>query len=177
MNIADTEQISVTGRKLPARPLAYDFSFETLQGQPYPLKDLAGRPMIIVNTASKCGFTPQYKGLETVWTQYKDSGLVVIGVPSNDFGNQEPGSSTDISSFCEINYGVDFPMMSKVHVKGDAAHPFFKWAGAEAGFLARPRWNFFKYFVNKNGELEEWFSSVTSPTSGKFKAAIEKLLA
>ncbi len=106
---------------------AYDFGFETLAGKPYPLKDLAGRPLLVVNTASKCGFTPQYAGLEAVWRRFKDSGLVVIGVPSNDFGKQEPGNADEIKSFCEINYGVDFPMMAKVPVSGDAAHPFFKW--------------------------------------------------
>jgi glutathione peroxidase len=155
---------------------AYDFSFETLQGKPYPLKDLSGRPLVIVNTASKCGFTPQYKGLEALWRAHKDSGLVVIGVPSNDFAGQEPGGSDEIASFCELNYGVDFPMMAKVHVKGPEAHPFFKWAGGEGGFLARPKWNFFKYLIGKDGQLVDWFSSITAPDSGKFKAATAKLL-
>jgi glutathione peroxidase len=154
---------------------AYDFSFETLQGQPYNLKDLAGKPMIVVNTASKCGFTPQYQALQAVWKQYKGAGLTVIGVPSNDFGNQEPGTNAEIGTFCEINYGVDFPMMSKVHVTGDAAHPFFKWVVQEAGFLAKPRWNFFKYLINKNGELEEWFSSIAKPDSKKSTGEIQKL--
>jgi glutathione peroxidase len=155
---------------------AYDFSFDTLQGKPYPLKELAGRPLVVVNTASKCGFTPQYKGLEALWRDHKASGLVVIGVPSNDFGAQEPGDAAEIASFCELNYGVDFPMMAKVHVKGAEAHPFFKWAAKQGGFLAAPKWNFFKYLVAKDGELAEWFSSVTGPDSGKFKAAVEKIL-
>ncbi|OYY05788.1 MAG: glutathione peroxidase [Acidocella sp. 35-58-6] len=155
---------------------AYDFSFETLQGQPYPLKDLSGRPLVVVNTASKCGFTPQYKGLEALWRDHKESGLVVIGVPSNDFGAQEPGSADEISAFCELNYGVDFPMMAKVHVKGANAHPFFKWAGSQGGFMASPKWNFFKYLVGKDGQLMEWFSSITAPESEKFQAAISKLL-
>jgi glutathione peroxidase len=155
---------------------AYDFSFETLQGKPYPLKDLAGRPLVVVNTASKCGFTPQYKGLEALWRDHKAAGLVVIGVPSNDFGAQEPGNAEEIASFCELNYGVDFPMMAKVHVKGADAHPFFKWAAKQGGFLAAPKWNFFKYLVGKDGELAEWFSSVTGPNSGKFKAAVGKIL-
>jgi glutathione peroxidase len=154
---------------------AYDFSFETLQGQPYNLKDLAGNPMIVVNTASKCGFTPQYQALQAIWKQYKGAGLTVIGVPSNDFGNQEPGTNDEIGTFCEINYGVDFPMMSKVHVTGADAHPFFKWVVQEAGFLAKPRWNFFKYLINKNGELEEWFSSIAKPDSKKFTDEIQKL--
>jgi glutathione peroxidase len=155
---------------------AYDFSFETLQGKPYPLKDLAGRPLVVVNTASKCGFTPQYKGLEALWRSHKESGLVVIGVPSNDFAGQEPGSSDEIASFCALNYGVDFPMMAKVHVKGPQAHPFFKWAGGQGGFLAAPKWNFFKYLIGKDGHLVDWFSSITAPDSGKFKAATAKLL-
>ena len=155
---------------------AYDFSFETLQGKPYPLKDLAGRPLLIVNTASKCGFTPQYKALEALWQANKAKGLVVIGVPCNDFGGQEPGTHEQIASFCELNYGVDFPMMAKVHVKGQDAHPFFQWAAGQGGFLAKPRWNFFKYLINKNGGLETWFSSLTSPGSTKFKSAVEKML-
>jgi len=154
---------------------AYDFSFETVQGKPFPLKDLAGKPFVVVNTASKCGFTPQYKALENVWKQFQGAGLVVIGVPSNDFGGQEPGTNTEIAQFCELNYGVDFPIMSKVHAKGPDAHPFFKWVVDEAGFLAKPRWNFYKYLVNKKGELEEWFSSVTSPDSKKFTSEVQKL--
>jgi glutathione peroxidase len=157
-------------------PNAYDFSFTTLQGQPYALKDLTGRPFVVVNTASKCGFTPQYKGLEALWREKKDAGLVVIGVPSNDFAGQEPGTAEEISSFCELNYGVDFPMMSKVHVKGPEAHPFFKWAGSAGGFMAAPKWNFFKYLVGKDGQLVEWFSSITAPDSGKFQSAVAKML-
>jgi glutathione peroxidase len=155
---------------------AYAFSFNTLQGKPYPLADLAGRPLIVVNTASKCGFTPQYKGLEALWRAKKEAGLVVIGVPSNDFGKQEPGNADEISSFCELNYGVDFPMMEKVHVKGADAHPFFKWAASEGGFLSAPKWNFFKYLVAKDGSLKTWFSSVTAPDSDKFVKAVESIV-
>jgi len=157
-------------------PAAYDFTFQTLTGQPYALKDLAGRPFVVVNTASKCGFTPQYKALEAIWREHKDQGLMIIGVPSNDFGGQEPGSNQEIGSFCELNYGVDFPMMGKVHVKGPEAHPFFQWAGGQGGFLAKPKWNFFKYLIGKDGQLTDWFSSFTSPDSGKFKSAIAKML-
>jgi glutathione peroxidase len=155
---------------------AYDFSFTTLKGEPYPLSTLKGQPFIVVNTASQCGFTPQYKALETIWNQYRGTGLTVIGVPCNDFGGQEPGGEAEIGKFCELNYGVDFPMMSKVHVKGHEAHPFFKWVADEAGFLAKPRWNFYKYLVNKSGELEDWFIAATKPDSKKFTAAIQKLL-
>jgi glutathione peroxidase len=155
---------------------AYDFSFSTIQGKPFALKDLAGRPLLVVNTASKCGFTPQYKGLEALWQGYKERGLLVIGVPSNDFGGQEPGSNSEIASFCELNYGVDFPMMAKEKVTGREAHPFFAWAGKEGGFLAKPKWNFFKYLVGKDGRLVDWFSSFTAPDSGKLRAAVEQAL-
>ncbi len=155
---------------------AYDFSFSTIQGKPYPLADLTGRPLLVVNTASKCGFTPQYKALEALWTANRQAGLMVIGVPSNDFGGQEPGSNTEIAGFCELNYGVDFPMMSKEHVRGPDAHPFFQWAEAQAGYLARPRWNFFKYLINRQGQLQRWFSSVTAPDAKKFTAEVQKLL-
>jgi glutathione peroxidase len=97
-------------------------------------------------------------------------------VPSNDFGNQEPGTHAEIASFCEMNYGVDFPIMGKEHVKGSHAHPFFKWAGEQGGFLSRPKWNFFKYLVGSDGQLVDWFASFTSPGSDKFKSAVEKML-
>ena len=156
---------------------AYDFSFQTLQGQDFPLRDFAGRPLVVVNTASKCGFTPQYAGLEAIWRANRDAGLMVIGVPCNDFGGQEPGSHAEIAGFCTRNYGVDFPMMGKVHVKGDEAHPFFKWAMDQGGFLARPRWNFYKYLIGKDGGLAGWFSSLTRPDSRKFTSAVAKTLA
>ena len=157
-------------------PNAHDFAFETLQGAPYPLKDLAGRPFVVVNTASKCGFTPQYAGLEALFRRAQGRGLVVVGVPCNDFGGQEPGSHAEIASFCEANYGVSFPMMGKVRVKGREAHPFFTWAAAQGGVLARPRWNFFKYLIDKNGALSDWFASTTAPTAPKFTAAVEAIL-
>ena len=153
---------------------AYDFDFTTLAGEAFPLKELAGKPMLIVNTASRCGFTPQFRDLEAVWQAYRDRGLVVVGVPSNDFAGQEPKSEAEIGEFCETNYGVDFPMTSKVHVRGAEAHPFFKWIGAEGGFLARPKWNFFKYLIGKDGGFVTWFSSLTSPSAGSVRRAIEK---
>ena len=152
---------------------AYDFSFTTLNGEPYPLAQHKGQPLLVVNTASKCGFTPQYAALQALTKSFPD--LAIIGVPCNDFGGQEPGSATDIGQFCEINYGVSFPIMAKVTTKGPDAHPFIKWAVQEAGFLAKPRWNFYKYLVNREGQLEDWFASVTSPASKKFTAAVELL--
>ncbi len=155
---------------------AFDFTFKSLQGKPMPLKKYKGHPLLIVNTASKCGFTPQYAGLEAVWQKHKAEGLIVLGVPSNDFANQEPGGSKEIAEFCEINFGVDFPLTEKVHVRGADAHPLFDWIGAEGGFLARPRWNFYKYLFDRDGRLQTWFASVTSPGSSKFEAAVKKLV-
>ena len=155
---------------------AYDFEFSTLKGERFALGQFAGRPLLVVNTASQCGFTPQYAGLTEVWKQHKDDGLVVIGVPSNDFGQQEPGNADDIGSFCEINYGVDFPMMEKVHVKGPDAHPLFQWLAAEGGFFSRPRWNFYKYLIGRDGKLSDWFGSPTKPGSAKFGRAVNKAI-
>jgi glutathione peroxidase len=155
---------------------AFDFEFKSLAGKPLPLKKFSGQPVIVVNTASRCGFTPQYAGLEDVWRKRKADGLVVLGVPSNDFGGQEPGDSMEIADFCEVNFGVDFPLTEKVHVKGAGAHPLFQWIGKEAGFLARPRWNFYKYFIGRDGRLKTWFSSVTTPESAKFQTAVDSLI-
>ena len=155
---------------------AYDFTFETISGEALPFSEYRGKLVMVVNTASACGFTGQYKNLQTVWSKYRDKGLVVLGVPSNDFGNQEPGDEAQIKNFCEVNFDVDFPLTSKVHVRGDDAHPFYRWASDEMGSLAKPRWNFHKYLVGPNGRLVDWFSTATSPTSGKITKAIEKNL-
>jgi glutathione peroxidase len=155
---------------------AFDFEFASLRGTPMPLKDFAGKPLIIVNTASKCGFTPQYAGLEAQWQKRKESGLVIIGVPCNQFGGQEPGSADDITSFCQVNYGVDFPMTEKVDVKGASAHPLFRWLAAQGGYWSRPRWNFYKYLIGPDGQLKSWFSSFTSPKSAKFDQAVDVLI-
>jgi glutathione peroxidase len=155
---------------------AYDFQLKSLTGEPLDLKQFAGHPLLVVNTASKCGFTPQYKGLQDVWTAYRDRGLIVIGVPSNDFGAQEPGSATEIGAFCTRNYGVTFQMAEKIHVKGPEAHPLFRWFAEQGGTLSKPRWNFFKYVVAKDGSLASWFSSITKPESGKLRAVLDKVV-
>ena len=152
---------------------AYVFSFETLQGKPYPLSQHKGQPLLVVNTASKCGFTPQYTALQGLVKRFPE--LAIVGVPCNDFGGQEPGSSEEIGQFCEANYGVTFPMMGKVHCVGPDAHPFFKWVVDEGRFLAKPRWNFYKYLINKQGELEDFFLPITKPNSKKFVKAVELL--
>jgi glutathione peroxidase len=155
---------------------AYDFEFESLTGDPMPLAQYKGKVLLVVNTASKCGFTPQYKGLQELYDRYKDRGLIVIGVPSNDFGEQELATAKEIKAFCELNYGVTFPMTSKYAVTGDQAHPFYVWARDTLGFGTGPKWNFHKYLVDKNGALVDHFNSNTKPDSDSITAAIEKLL-
>lgn len=156
---------------------AYNFSFTQISGQgPLNLSQFKGKVLLIVNTASKCGFTPQYKALEKLYETYKDRGLVIIGVPSNDFANQEPGSNQDIAHFCQINYGVTFPMTSKEIVTGAKAHPFYQWARSILGWSAAPKWNFHKYLINRQGQLVDYFSSITAPDSPRVKQAIETLL-
>jgi len=156
---------------------AYDFSFLTLNSKkPLPITQFKGKVILVVNTASKCGFTSQYRGLETLYQTYKDKGLVVIGVPSNDFGSQEPGTSEDIGTFCEINYGVTFPLTEKEKVVGKEAHPFYKWTKEKLGMTSVPRWNFHKILINKNGEAVDSFFSTTGPESTALIKAIEKEL-
>lgn len=156
---------------------AYNYSFHTLRGHnPLPLSSFRGKVVIIVNTASKCGFTPQYASLEKLYETYKDRGLVILGVPSNDFGSQEPGTSEEIADFCQVNYGVSFPMTAKESVSGKNAHPFYLWAKQKLGFGTAPKWNFHKYVINRKGELIDYFNSTTSPDAGRFVKAIEKAL-
>ncbi|MEA3276415.1 MAG: glutathione peroxidase [Pseudomonadota bacterium] len=133
-----------------------------------------GRVVLIVNTASKCAFTGQYEGLEDLYRRYRDRGFVVLGFPSNDFGNQEPGTERQIQSFCRLSYSVEFPMFEKIHVKKGKADPLFRYLAAQAG--AYPKWNFYKYLVDRDGNLVDYFSSFTSPQSGKLVSAIERLL-
>ena len=156
---------------------AYDFSFTTLmEGKPLPIKKFKGSVILIVNTASSCGFTSQYEGLQKLYENYKDKGLVIIGVPSNDFGGQEPGSNQEIAHFCKINYGVNFPIASKETVSGKNAHPFYLWARKVLGFGTAPKWNFHKYLINRKGELIDYFHSTTSPDNERIKNSIEKAL-
>jgi glutathione peroxidase len=157
---------------------AYDFTFTSLMSeQPLALSALKGKVIMVVNTASKCGFTGQYDGLEKIYNQYKDKGFVVIGVPSNDFGAQEPGAKEEIASFCKKNYGVTFPMAGKESVSGTNAHPFYKWAYKELGFGTAPKWNFHKYVIGRDGQLVDYFNSTTEPTSPSVIKAIETALA
>ena len=156
----------------------HDFTAKSLAGEDIPLKRYEGQVLLIVNTASKCGFTPQFAGLEELWKTYRERGLVVIGFPSNQFGAQDPGSNEEIASFCETNYGVTFPMMRKVDVNGDAAPPLWKWLTAEApGILGTKsiKWNFTKFLIGKDGKVIKRFAPNDSPES--LKGDIEAALA
>jgi len=155
---------------------AYDFSFKTINGEPLPLSDFRGKVILVVNTASQCGFTGQYDSLQTVWSKFRDKGLVVLGIPSNDFGNQEPGNNKEIKNFCEAKFGITFPMTEKVSVKGNEAHPFYIWAKKNHGKSAIPKWNFHKIIIDKNGKIADTYSSITNPSSKKFIKTIEKLI-
>ncbi|MCF8462527.1 MAG: glutathione peroxidase [Rickettsiaceae bacterium] len=158
--------------------IAYNFSFISLnENKKLSLGDFKGKVIVIVNTASKCGFTSQYADLEKIYQEYKDKGLVIIGVPSNNFGGQEPGSNEGIATFCQLNYGVTFPMTQKEKVSGEEAHPFYRWAKKTLGFGTAPKWNFHKYLINRKGKLIDYFHSTTSLQSDRFKAAIENALA
>lgn len=156
---------------------AYSFQFHTLEKhEPLPLSKFAGKVLMIVNTASQCGFTPQYEGLEKLYETYKDRGFVILGVPSNDFLQQEPGTEEEIAQFCQRHYGVSFPMTAKEEVSGKNAHPFYRWAYQKLGFGTAPKWNFHKYLINRNGELVNYFYSITSPDSNRLIKAVEKAL-
>jgi len=166
----------IASAKEPSKQTAYSFEFTSIEGQPLPMKSFNGKAVLLVNTASRCGFTRQYDDLQAVWERYRDLGLVVLGVPSNNFGNQKPGTESQIKSFCEVNFDVDFPMTSKVSVKGKDAHPFYRWAAQQLGLNARPRWNFHKYLISTDGRLVDWFSTPTSPTSKRVLRANEAQL-
>ena len=156
--------------------LAYDFNFKDLDGSNLNLSEYKNKVIIVVNVASQCGFTKQYEDMQKVWEKYQKDGIVMIGVPSNDFGNQEPGDNKEIKNFCEAKFGITFPMTEKVIVKGDEAHPFFIWAKNNYGKSAIPKWNFHKIIIGKNGRVSETFSSMTNPSSGKFIKTLESLL-
>ena len=155
---------------------AHRFTFPGLTGGTLNLAEYKGKAVLVVNTASFCGFTPQYEGLEHVYKEYKGKGLVVLGVPSNDFGAQEPGSEKEIQSFCSTNYAVDFPMTGKQTVIGGTAHPFYRWVVDEAGEAAAPKWNFHKVLIGKNGELAGIFGSRTDPADKDLTTAIDGAL-
>ncbi len=153
------------------------FSFTAIDGSPMPLKAFEGRVLLVVNTASMCGFTPQYKALQSLNERFEAKGLTVIGVPANDFGGQEPKGEKDIKSFCEGAFGVTFPLTEKTVVSGEKAHPFYKWAAATLGKDAAPRWNFHKYLVGRDGRLVASFATTVEPDAAQIVKAIEAALA
>ena len=153
----------------------YNISVKDIELNSVDLSSYKGKTLLIVNVASKCGFTKQYTDLQKLWEKYRERGLIIIAVPSNDF-NQEPGDNEEIKEFCEINYGVTFPIMSKVIVKGNNKHPFFLWIESNYGSKKLPKWNFYKYLVSKNGELINVYSSRINPSSGEFNRIIEENL-
>jgi glutathione peroxidase len=155
---------------------AHDFQFASIDGKVLKLSDFSGKTILLVNTASQCGMTPQYRELEGLWRKYRGRGLVVLGVPSNDFGAQEPGTESEIKNFCSTNYDVTFPMTAKNRVSGGAAHPFYKWVVGEAGEAAAPRWNFHKYLISGSGKLVGSYGSKMRPDDPEILRDIEAQL-
>ena len=155
--------------------VAYDYKFDSIDGGQINLSDYKGKVIVIVNVASRCGYTPQYEDLQSLYNNYKDKNLVVIGVPTNNF-KQEPGSNDQIKDFCETNFGITFPMTEKINVIGSNSHPFYKWAKKDFGMSAIPKWNFHKIVIDKNGKIKDTFASFTKPNSKKFIRLIEKLI-
>jgi len=153
----------------------HDFSIESISGGDISLADYKNKVVLLVNTASQCGFTPQYAGLQKIYDRYKDDGLVVLGVPSDDF-KQELSSEDDVKKFCEIRYGVNFPLTSIQKIKGEGAHPLYKWISGNTSVIGQPRWNFHKYLIGKEGQVLNWFSSMTSPTSDGLLKQVELYL-
>jgi glutathione peroxidase len=155
---------------------AYAFSFPALAGGDIRLADYAGHPLMVVNTASLCGYTPQYGGLQQLWTEFHDRGFVIVGVPSNDFGGQEPGGSTEIANTAQHQYGVTFPIAAKTVVKGPNAHPFYRWA-SEARPNDVPHWNFHKYLIGRDGYIADVFPETVEPMDTRIKTAIARAIA
>ncbi len=170
--------ITIMGTSVNAdnNKLAYDFEFKDLDGSTIKLSEYKNKVIVIINVASQCGFTNQYEDMQKIWEKYQSKGIVILGVPSNDFGKQEPGSNEEIKNFCEAKFGISFPMTEKVMVKGPEAHPFYVWARENHGKSAIPKWNFHKIIIDKEGKINETFTSITNPSSKKFIKALEKLI-
>ncbi len=158
----------------PAR--AHEFGFPGIDGGQLRLADFAGKPVMIVNTASRCGFVGQYDGLQALWERYRDRGLVVVGVPSDDFGRQELATEAAVKEFCETNFNIDFPMTAITRVRGPQAHPFYAWAAQTLGAAKAPKWNFHKYLVDGDGRLVGAFGTGVEPNSARVREAVERLL-
>lgn len=167
---------SLAARQQDMSTTAFDFHFPSIEGGQLHLSDYQGKVLLVVNTASQCGFTPQYTALQAIWSEYRDKGLVVIGVPSDDFGGQELDSEQQVKEFCEVNFDIDFPLSTITEVKGKNAHELFKWAELNYGKSATPKWNFHKILINKEGKIEDTFTSFTKPMSKKLINKIENIL-
>ena len=154
----------------------YDLSINSIDGNEIKFSNFKEKSILLVNVASNCGFTKQYEDLQKLYELYKSNGLIVLGVPSNQFGNQEPGSEKEIKNFCEANFNITFPMTSKYDVRGNKAHPVYLWAKESYGNSAVPKWNFHKILIDKNGKIQDTFASFTNPMSNKIKKEIEKIL-
>ncbi len=154
----------------------FDFTINSINGDEIKFSEFKGKSILLVNVASKCGFTKQYDDLQNLYEMYQSKGLIVIGIPSNQFGGQEPKSENEIKNFCETNFNITFPMTSKYNVKGDTAHPIYKWANETYGKSTIPKWNFHKILINKNGKVEDTFASFTKPLSKKIIKKIEEIL-
>ena len=154
----------------------FDFKINSINGVELDLSSFKGKTILLVNVASKCGFTNQYEELQKIYDDFKDKGLIVIGIPTNQFGGQEPGSEKEIKNFCETNFNITFPMTSKYEVKGANAHPIYMWAKDTFGKSTVPKWNFHKILINKNGKIEDTFASFTGPLSNKVVKKIEQIL-
>ena len=154
----------------------YDIKIESITGETISLNKYKGKTILLVNVASNCGFTKQYTDLQNLWEKYREKDLIVIGIPSNQFGGQEPGSNTEIKDFCETNFNINFLMTSKNDVKGENAHEIYKWAEFSYGKSAIPKWNFHKILINKEGIIVDTFASFTNPMSKKVVLKIEKML-
>ena len=153
----------------------FDFKIDSISGEEIDFQKYRNKVILLVNTASYCGFTPQYDNLQKLWDKYKNDGLVVLGIPSNSF-NQEKKANEEVKKFCEVNFNINFPMSEITEVKGDNAHEIFKWAELNYGKSAIPKWNFYKILINKEGKIEDTYSSFTNPTSNKIVSKIEELL-
>ena len=154
----------------------YDLNIKSINGEELNIAGMNGKTILLVNVASNCGFTKQYDELQKLYDDYKDKGLIVIGVPSNQFGGQEPGTENEIKDFCETNFNITFPITSKYDVKGSNAHPIYLWAKETYGKSAVPKWNFHKILINKEGKIEDTYLSFTNPLSNKITKKIEQIL-
>ena len=153
----------------------YDYEFNGINGELIKLSSYKGKVIVVVNVASRCGYTPQYEDLQALWSEYENKNLIILGVPTNNF-RQEPGNNEEIKNFCETNFGITFPMTEKINVIGNNSHPFYKWAKKDYGIGAIPKWNFHKIIIGKDGKIVDTFSSITKPSSKKFIKVIENLI-